>query len=67
MASDTRDVLKVGRIAVSQKAATAAHKAALIVDDMVGHQTDEQRRRYRHLYPDVKQDAIRAVFGNGGR
>jgi hypothetical protein len=35
-ASDTRDVLKVGRIAVSQKAATAAHKAALIVDDMVG-------------------------------
>jgi hypothetical protein len=35
-ASATRDVLKVGRIAVSQKAATAAHKAALIVDDMVG-------------------------------
>jgi hypothetical protein len=34
-ASDTKDVLKVGRIAVSQKAATAAHKAALIVDDMV--------------------------------
>jgi integrase len=36
-----------------------------IIDDMVGHQTDEQRRRYRHLYPDVKQDAIRSVFGDG--
>ncbi len=22
-----------------------------IIDDFVGHQTDEQRRRYRHLYP----------------
>jgi integrase len=36
-----------------------------IIDDMVGHQTDEQRRRYRHLYPDVTQDAIRSVFGDG--
>ncbi|MBL8796186.1 MAG: site-specific integrase [Planctomycetia bacterium] len=34
-----------------------------IIDDMVGHQTEEQRRRYRHLYPDVKQDAIKRVFG----
>lgn len=34
-----------------------------LIDDMVGHQTEEQRRRYRHLYPDVKQDAIRSVFG----
>jgi hypothetical protein len=34
-----------------------------IIDDIVGHQTDEQRRRYRHLYPDVKQKAIANVFG----
>jgi integrase len=33
-----------------------------IIDDLVGHQTEQQRRRYRHLYPDVKQDAIMAVF-----
>ncbi|HEV8072405.1 MAG TPA: tyrosine-type recombinase/integrase [Planctomycetaceae bacterium] len=33
-----------------------------IIDDLVGHQTEQQRRRYRHLYPDVKQDAILAVF-----
>jgi site-specific recombinase XerD len=26
-----------------------------VIDDMVGHSTEEQRRRYRHLYPDVKQ------------
>ena len=35
-----------------------------LIDDMVGHQTEEQRRRYRHLYPDVKHDAILSVFGN---
>jgi len=33
-----------------------------IIDDFVGHQTDEQRKRYRHLVPDVKQKAITAVF-----
>ena len=36
-----------------------------LIDDMVGHLTEEQRRRYRHLYPDVKQDAIQLVFGDG--
>ncbi len=34
-----------------------------IIDDFVGHQTDEQRRRYRHLYPSTKQNAIKSVFG----
>src|SRR5208283_1292930 len=34
-----------------------------IIDDIVGHQTDQQRRRYRHLYPDVKQQAVLGVFG----
>jgi integrase len=34
-----------------------------IIDEFVGHQTDEQRRRYRHLVPDVKQKAIEGVFG----
>ena len=34
-----------------------------IIDDIVGHQTEEQRRRYRHLYPDVKQEAVRSAFG----
>ena len=33
-----------------------------IIDELVGHQTDEQRRRYRHLIPDVKQQAIDKVF-----
>jgi integrase len=36
-----------------------------IIDDLVGHQTDEQRRRYRHLYPDVTQKAVEDVFGQG--
>jgi len=34
-----------------------------VIDDLVGHSTDEQRRRYRHLYPDVKQQAVLDVFG----
>lgn len=34
-----------------------------IIDDFVGHCSEEQRRRYRHLLPDVKQRAISGVFG----
>jgi integrase len=34
-----------------------------IIDEFVGHLSDEQRRRYRHLIPDVKQQAIAGVFG----
>jgi len=34
-----------------------------IIDDLVGHCTEQQRRRYRHLYPDVKQEAVLSVFG----
>ena len=34
-----------------------------IIDDFVGHTTDEMRRRYRHLFPDVKNTAILTVFG----
>jgi len=34
-----------------------------IIDDLVGHSTEEQRRRYRHLFPDIKQQAMIGVFG----
>lgn len=34
-----------------------------IIDDLVGHCTEQQRRRYRHLYPDVKREAVQWVFG----
>ncbi len=34
-----------------------------IIDSFVGHCTDEQRRRYAHLYPDVQDNAMKAVFG----
>jgi integrase len=33
-----------------------------IIDDLVGHSTEEQRRRYRHLYPDVKQKVMLSAF-----
>jgi integrase len=34
-----------------------------IIDAWMGHQTDEMRRRYRHLFPEQEQQAIRSVFG----
>lgn len=34
-----------------------------IIDELVGHQTPEQQKRYRHLAPDVKQEAVARVFG----
>ena len=33
-----------------------------IIDESVGHQTEEQRKRYRHLYPSVVHDAIARAF-----
>jgi integrase len=34
-----------------------------LIDEWVGHQSDEQRRRYRHLYPSVQAKALKGVFG----
>jgi integrase len=34
-----------------------------IIDSFVGHCTEEQRRRYAHLYPNVQQQAMQNVFG----
>jgi integrase len=34
-----------------------------IIDELVGHQTEAMRRRYRHLYPQTVADAITQVFG----
>lgn len=34
-----------------------------IIDDFVGHQTESQRQRYRHLYPNVTTQALTSVFG----
>ncbi len=34
-----------------------------IIDDMLGHVSEEMRRRYRHLTPQVKSQDVLAVFG----
>jgi integrase len=34
-----------------------------LIDEWVGHTTEEMRKRYRHLYPSAQQDALKAVFG----
>jgi len=33
-----------------------------IIDEWMGHQTEEMRKRYRHLIPSTQKDAIRSVF-----
>ncbi|MCR9296499.1 MAG: site-specific integrase, partial [bacterium] len=35
-----------------------------LIDAWVGHQTEEMRRRYRHLIPSTQLDAIGEVFGD---
>jgi integrase len=34
-----------------------------VIDEVVGHPSEEQRKRYRHLYPGVMREAIARVFG----
>ncbi len=35
-----------------------------IIDEWMGHQTEEMRRRYRHLFPDQQRAALESVFGS---
>jgi len=34
-----------------------------IIDDMLGHVSEEMRRRYRRLTPEIKSQAVLEVFG----
>lgn len=34
-----------------------------VIDEWMGHQTDEMQRRYRHLFPDQQREALESVFG----
>jgi integrase len=34
-----------------------------LIDEWTGHSTEEQRKRYRHLWPSTQQRAILKVFG----
>jgi integrase len=34
-----------------------------LIDAWMGHQTEDMRRRYRHLFPDQQQKTIDEVFG----
>ena len=36
-----------------------------VIDEVVGHTSEQQRRRYRHLTPDVTANAVELVFGGG--
>lgn len=34
-----------------------------VIDEFMGHQSEEMRRRYRHLFPAQRRSAIESVFG----
>jgi integrase len=34
-----------------------------IIDEWMGHQTEEMRKRYRHLFPHQQKQVIRLIFG----
>ena len=58
-------ISKAGTVsAIASSANLASQKIdQRIIDEFVGHTTEQMRRRYRHLFPDVKRDAIEKVFG----
>ena len=35
-----------------------------VIDEFMGHQTEEMRKRYRHLFPGQRRTAIDSVFGD---
>ena len=38
-----------------------------IIDKWMGHQSEEMRKRYQHLFPDQQRQAIDSVFGGNGK
>ena len=34
-----------------------------LINEWMGHQTEEMRKRYRHLFPDQQREALESVFG----
>lgn len=38
-----------------------------LIDEWLGHQTEEMRRRYRHCFPNQQEKAIQTVFGPANR
>ncbi len=37
--------------------------AQAVIDSCMGHQTEEMRKRYRHLFPQERERAVRSVYG----
>ncbi|MBY0459079.1 MAG: site-specific integrase, partial [Gemmataceae bacterium] len=35
-----------------------------VIDELMGHTTVEMQKRYRHLFPDQRRQAVLAVFGS---
>jgi integrase len=34
-----------------------------VIDELMGHSTEDMRRRYRHLFPEQRRDAVQKLFG----
>ena len=59
----TRDGMHVGYMKPVSVAVVQTETS--VIDEWMGHQTEEMRRRYRHLFPDQQRQAILLVFGQG--
>ena len=35
-----------------------------VIDELMGHTTEAMQKRYRHLLPDQRREAVLAVFGD---
>lgn len=38
-----------------------------VIDEFMGHQTEAMRKRYRHLFPEQRKNAIESVFSGDGQ
>jgi integrase len=34
-----------------------------VIDELMGHQTEDMRKRYRHLFPEQRENAVKTLFG----
>jgi site-specific recombinase XerD len=41
----------------------AAGTEQRVIDELMGHTTEEMRKRYRHLFPEQKDAAVLGVYG----
>ena len=55
--SGTRSASNLAREGVDQRE----------IDEVLGHQTEDMRRRYRHFFPEQRENAVKKIFKTASR